>query len=151
MKRQSRAIAGVAIMSVLLVFYFGLLVTRAVALFQTGTLLTISLGTALLVLPLIGFWALGRELVFGWSSNRLVGKLDDEGLIPEEEIETLPSGRPIREQADLVFPKYRTEVEADETSWTAWMRLGIIYDACGDRKRAREAIRRAISLERGTR
>lgn len=138
-------------MSVLLVFYFGLLVTRAVALFQTGTLLTISLGTALLVLPLIGFWALGRELVFGWSSNRLVGKLDDEGLIPEEEIETLPSGRPIREQADLVFPKYRTEVEADETSWTAWMRLGIIYDACGDRKRAREAIRRAISLERGTR
>lgn len=138
-------------MSVLLVFYFGLLVTRAIALFQTGTLLTISLGTALLVLPLIGFWALGRELVFGWSSNRLVGRLDDEGLIPEEEIETLPSGRPIREQADLIFPKYRAEVESDESSWTAWMRLGIIYDACGDRRRARVAIRRAIMLERGTR
>jgi Flp pilus assembly protein TadD len=54
----------------------------------------------------------------------------------------------VREDADAAFPRYRAEAEADPESWQAWMRLGIVYDACGDRRRARGAIRQAISLER---
>ena len=148
MSVRSRAILGVTVMSAVLILYYGLILARVVALFQTATPITITMGLALLVLPLIGFWALFREIAFGRSSTRLVDQLDRLGLIPEEEIDTLPSGRPIREQADALFPKYRAEVEADETSWQAWMRLGIMYDACGDRKRARAAIRKAIDLEK---
>lgn len=148
MNARRRALLGVLIMSAVLIFYYGLILARVVALFQTGTPLTITIGLALLVLPLVGFWALFREIAFGHASTRLVDQLEESGLIPEEEIDTLPSGKPIREQADALFPKYQEEVEADETSWQAWMRLGIMYDACGDRKRAREAIRRAISLEK---
>jgi Flp pilus assembly protein TadD len=38
-------------------------------------------------------------------------------------------------------------VEQDPASWRAWFRLGLAYDASGDRRRARGAIRRAIALQ----
>lgn len=148
MSRRTRAIIGVAIISVLLVVYLGFAVTRAVALFQTGTPVAISMGVALVVLPLIGAWALWRELAFGRGATRLMDLLEQTGRLPEEEVDTLPSGRPVRVQADAAFPKYRAEAEAHPDSWEAWMRLGVVYDACGDRTRARAAIRRAIGLER---
>ena len=71
--------------------------------------------------------------------------------MPEEEVETRPSGRPVREQADAVFPRYRDAVDARPDSWVDWMRLGVVYDACGDRRRARAAIREAITRERASR
>jgi Flp pilus assembly protein TadD len=30
--------------------------------------------------------------------------------------------------------------------WAAWFRLGLAYDDAGDRRRAREALQRAIAL-----
>ena len=35
-----------------------------------------------------------------------------------------------------------------EHDWRAWLRLGLVYDASGDRRRARAAVRRAIALAR---
>lgn len=148
---RGRAIAGVIIMSVLLAVYFALAGARAIALFQTATPLTISMGVALLVLPLLGAWALIREIVFGATATKLVDKLEKEGLLPEEEFATRASGRPVREDADAAFPSYKAEVEANENSWRAWLRLGIIYDASGDRTRARKAVRSAIALEKAER
>ncbi|MFP3380386.1 tetratricopeptide repeat protein, partial [Bacillus sp. SIMBA_069] len=55
---------------------------------------------------------------------------------------------PLRDAADEQFPQYRAEVEAAPESWRAWFRLGLAYDASGDRRRAREALRQAIRLER---
>ena len=52
----------------------------------------------------------------------------------------------LREDADAVFPRYRDEVTASPDDWRAWYRLGLAYDASGDRRRAREAVRRAITL-----
>jgi cytochrome c-type biogenesis protein CcmH/NrfG len=104
------------------------------------------MGVALLVLPIIGVWALVREIQFGRRATLLADRLETEGLMPHDPVPELPSGRPDRSQAEAVFPKYRAEVEANEGSWQAWMRLGIVYDACGDRKRARAAIRQAILL-----
>lgn len=143
-----RAIAGVIVMSALLLLYFGLAGARAIALLQTGTPITVAMGVALIVLPVIGAWALVRELIFGASATKLVDRLAAEGNLPEEEFATKASGRPVREDADRVFPKYKAEVESDESSWRAWLRLGIIYDACADRKRARAAVRKAIALEK---
>lgn len=148
MSRRARALTGVVIMSALLALYLGFAAVKAFVLFQTGTPLAIVMAIALIVLPLIGVWALLRELSFGRSATQLVDQLEALGLLPDEHFETLPSGRPVREQADEVFPRYRAEVELNEHSWQSWMRLGIIYDACGDRKRARAAIRKAITLNK---
>lgn len=142
---RTRAILGVAIMSILLVLYFVFAGIRAVALIMSGTPVPIVMGVALLILPLLGVWALLRELRFGRDSTRLADQLEAEGLLPEDEVDAYPSGRPRREDADAAFPRYRDAVEADPESWRAWMRLGIVYDACGDRKRARAAIREAIA------
>jgi len=38
---------------------------------------------------------------------------------------------------------------ADENNWRSWFALGLIYDACGDRKRARSAMRKAIERSQG--
>lgn len=148
MSVRVRALTGVVVMSALLALYLVYAAMRAIALFQTGTLIAVTMGVALLVLPMIGVWVLVRELSFGRSSTRLVDQLEAQDMLPEEDFDTLPSGRPVREQADAVFPLYRAEVELNEGSWQAWMRLGIMYDASGDRKRARAAIRKAITLEK---
>lgn len=148
MNARVRAILGVVTMSALLALYFVFVGIRAFALLGSDSAIAIVMGAAMLVLPLIGVWALVRELQFGLRSTRLADRLETEGLMPNEPVETLPSGRPDRAQADAAFPRYRAETEADPESWQAWMRLGIVYDACGDRKRARRAIREAISLSR---
>ena len=148
MSARARAVAGVALMSALLVLYFVFVGIRAVALLASGDVVPVLMGAAMLVLPLIGAWALARELQFGRRATRLADRLESEGRLPDEPVAARPSGRPSREDADAAFPRYRAEAEADPGSWRAWMRLGIVYDACGDRKRARGAIRQAIALER---
>lgn len=148
MSSRARAIIGVSIMSVLLVLYFVFAGVRAFALLGSGTAIAVTMGVALLILPLIGVWALVRELLFGLRSTALVDRLDSEGLLPEDLGDAGPTGKPDRDVADAAFAKYRAEAEADPESWQRWARLGIVYDACGDRSRARRAIRTAISLER---
>ncbi|SEN87882.1 hypothetical protein E3O25_07150 [Cryobacterium sp. TMT1-3] len=139
---------AVVVMAILLVFYLVLVGVRAVLFIQSGESIGIAIGLALLILPLIGFWALAREVAFGIRSERLVRQLDDLGGLPSAELPVRPSGRPYRDAADEQFPAAQAEVEAQPDSWHAWLRLGLAYDASGDRKRARGAIRTAIALER---
>lgn len=148
MSARIRALLGVATMAAVLVLYFVLIGVRAVALLQSADAVAIAMGVALIVLPLIGFWALGRELVFGFTATKLTDQLAAEHLLPEELVGRTPSGRPLREEADNAFPAYRDAAEQNPESWRAWLRLGLVYDAAGDRKRARSAIRQAIALNR---
>ena len=148
MSARARALTGVIVMAALLVLYFVFAGVRAVALLTSGTPLAVVMGVALLVLPLIGAWALVREVMFGWRSTQLVDRLDAAGRLPDDLGEAGPTGKPHREVADRAFPRYRQEAEASPNDWQAWMRLGLVYDACGDRKRARGAIRQAIRVER---
>jgi cytochrome c-type biogenesis protein CcmH/NrfG len=88
------------------------------------------------------------ELSFGVRSQKLADRLDDEGELPVDDLPKRTSGRPERAAADAEFPRYRDEVDSKPDDWRAWFRLGLAYDASGDRRRARQAIRRAIALER---
>ena len=143
-----KARAGVAVMAALLVLYIVLVAQRAWLLLISGQIIGVAMGVALIVLPVIAGWALWRELAFGRSAERLARRLEAEGALPSEEMDVRVSGRPDRAQADAVFPHYRHDVEAHPTDWRAWFRLGLAYDGAGDRRRAREAIRRAITLEK---
>ena len=143
---KGRVSAG--LMALLLVFYLVLLGWRAVLFLQSGEVVGIVIGVALLVLPLVGFWALIAELRFGRNSERLVRRLEAEGGLPVEDLRIRPSGRPVRDEADAEFPVYRAAVDAAPEDWRAWFRLGLAYNSSGDRRRARGAIRTAIALER---
>ncbi|MFT2817743.1 hypothetical protein [Leifsonia sp. A12D58] len=140
--------AAAIVMAVLLAFYIVLVGWRALLFIGSGEAVGIAIGIALIVLPLIGVWALIRELTFGATTERLVKQLEAEGALPEEELPVRPSGRPEREAADAQFPMYQAEVDADPDNWRAWFRLGLAYDASGDRRRARGALRHAIALEK---
>ncbi|TFC25917.1 hypothetical protein E3O53_06240 [Cryobacterium sp. TMT2-18-3] len=143
---KGRLAAG--LMALLLVFYLVLVGWRAVLFLQSGEIIGIVIGVALLVLPLVGVWALVAELQFGRNSERLVRRLEAEGGLPVEELPIRPSGRPMRDEADAEFPIYKAAVDAAPDDWRAWFRLGLAYNSSGDRRRARGAIRTAIALER---
>jgi cytochrome c-type biogenesis protein CcmH/NrfG len=136
------------VMAVLLALYIVLVAQRAVLLLASGVGVGIVMGAALIVLPVIAVWAIGREILFGVRTQRLVRILDAEGNLPVEELPHRTSGRPLRDAADEDFPRYRAEVEAEPASWRAWFRLGLAYEASGDRRRARHALRQAIRLHR---
>lgn len=138
---------GVAVMAVLLALYIVLVAQRAWLLLVSGDPVGVLMGVALFVLPVIAGWALGRELWFGVRAERLARRLEAEGGLPSDEVHVRPSGRAVRSEADALFPAYRADVEADPDDWRAWYRLGLAYDASGDRRRAREAVRTAIRLE----
>jgi hypothetical protein len=139
---------AVAIMSALLLLYLLVVTQLAFRLLAVDNGVAKVLGVVLIVLPLLGAWALVAELLFGIRSQRLIGLLRSEGALPADSLPKHASGRPERAAADAEFPKYQAAVEADPGSWEAWFRLGLAYDASGDRRRARRSIGRAITLER---
>ncbi|MCD5347492.1 tetratricopeptide repeat protein [Agromyces sp. H3Y2-19a] len=146
-RRALTAKSGALIMAALLALYLALVGWRAVQFMGTGEPVAIVIGIALLVLPIIAAWALWRELAFGIRSQELIRRLHDEGGT-DLGLPLRPSGRADRDAADAEFGRFKAEVEADEASWRAWLRLGLAYDAAGDRRRARQAVRTAIELDR---
>ncbi len=139
---------GVAVMAALLTLYIVLVGQRAWLLLISDDPVGIAMGTALVVLPLLAVWGLGRELWFGWRAEQLGRRLEREGALPHDEVSLRPSGRIVRADGDAAFPAHRAAVEGSPEDWRAWFRLGLAYDAAGDRRRARAAVRTAIRLER---
>ena len=138
-------------MAVLLVIYLVFVVNYAIVMIGTGVGVAIAMGVALLVLPLIGAWLLWREILFVLRGERLVRLLGAAGGLPVDDLPRRPSGRAEPEAADAQFPVYKAAVEENPDSWSAWLLLGLAYDASGDRPRARWATREAITLERAGR
>ena len=125
-----------------LAFYFALIGYRGVYLLTQSGWTERILGGAVLVLPLIGIWVVAVELRFGRQAQRLTAELGPGDPI---DVPRRPSGRVDRDAADLVFARARAVVEQDPGDWRGWYRLGEAYDVCGDRRRAREALRTAIA------
>lgn len=139
---------AVAVMAALLALYLVFAIHYGLLLIGTGEPIGIAIGVALLVFPVIAGAALVAELVFTFRADRLGAQLEAEGALPDEQLPQLPSGRIDRAAADEVFPRYRAAVEASPADWRTWYRLGLAYDASGDRRRARWALRRAVRLSR---
>ena len=138
---------SVALIAAVLVLYIIVIGQWAWLLMTSGRPAAIAMGAALIVIPAVGAWAVGRELWFGVRAERVGRRLEAEGGLPDDDVAVHPSGRVIRADADAVFPHYRDEVQEHPDDWRAWYRLGLAYDAAGDRKRARGAIRQSLRLE----
>ena len=166
MTRARWAVAG---MAVLLALYLVLVLLYALTLVADPLPVVQAIGWALIVLPLIGAWGLGAELLFGVRSERLARRLEAEGGVPSEDLpateppaaeppaaEPPAAEPPARDERgaenaarDAVFARYAHEVREHPESWQHWFRLGLAYDAARDRRRARWAVRQAIKWERG--
>lgn len=141
-----RTKVAVAVMVALLALYLVFAIRYGLLLLGVGDPVATALGVALFVLPLIAAWALVAEVVFAVRAERLGVLLDAEGGLPTDELPLRPSGRIDRAAAAAVFPKYQVATEAAPDDWRTWFRLGLVYDAAGDRRRARWATRQAIRL-----
>ncbi|MFF8954578.1 hypothetical protein [Streptomyces sp. NPDC014894] len=137
------------ITAAVLVVYFVLVGSRGLMLIQQGTLITVSFGLAVLVLPVIGVWFLWKNTQFVTSANRLAAELDAEGGLPVDDLARTPSGRIDRDAADEVFALRRAETEDSPDDWRCWFRLAVAYHDARDTPRARKAMQRAIALHAG--
>ncbi|MFJ4824335.1 hypothetical protein ACIP5L_13750 [Streptomyces bacillaris] len=138
------------ITAAVLVFYFVLVGSRGLMLIRHGTLLTVTFGIAVLILPVIGVWFLWKNTQFVRRANVLAAELDAEGGLPVDDLPRTPSGRIERDAADAAFAKRREETEDAPDDWRAWFRLAVAYQDARDTPRARKAMQRAIALHKSS-
>jgi tetratricopeptide (TPR) repeat protein len=141
---MSKAKLGAIGMAALVVLYVVLLGQQGYLFLMQDDPTGKVMGFFILVLPAFGIWGIFRELKFGLNIEKLAKTLEDENGWPSFEFSIRPSGRAVKSEALLEFEKFRVAAEADPENWRKWFALGLIYDACGDRKRARMAMRKAI-------
>lgn len=134
-----------------LALYLALTMHRGLIFIETAGAVGLVLGVALIVLPILGAWALVREIIFGSRTQALGQLLAETGELPEDTLPRSESGRIDRTAADAQFVAYAQATEAEPENWKNWFNLSLAYDAAGDRKRARKAMRTAIALNRGKR
>src|SRR6516165_6516035 len=137
----------IAFMCVAMLVYFVLLGRLAIVMIASGRAAAVGLGTALLIMPVIGLWAMVATLRAGFAHQKLARLIADDGMeLDTSALPRRPSGRIERHAADALFARVRTEVEGDPDDWRRWYRLARAYDYAGDRRRAREAMKTAVEL-----
>ena len=138
----------IVVMCLAMLAYFVLLGRMAVAMIGSGRGPAVGLGVAVLIMPVIGLWAMIATLRAGFAHQKLARLIAEHGM--ELDVSALPrrpSGRFQRDAADALFAAVRTEVEGDPDDWRRWYRLARAYDYAGDRRRAREAMKTAVELQ----
>ena len=149
--RPWQALGGAVRGTVLLARAVGQVAGRAAALLGAGGPVAMAIGAGVLVLPLLVVGLVGREFLLAGTVQRMADDLADRGRLPVDDLPRSPGGRIDRDAADAAFGPYRDAVDADPTSWEAWYHLAFAYDAARDRRRAREALRKAAALYRARR
>jgi len=137
---------GAVATTALTIMYVALLGNSAIQMIQTGNTIAVMMGWLLLIFPILAIVFIVAELRFGLRIEKLGRTLEDAGEWPHFDFEMRPSGRVVRASADAEFIKYRAKTDAAPTEWQNWFALGLVYDAAGDRKRARASMRQAIEL-----
>lgn len=139
-------LVGVIVMGALTALWVGFAFWYGLVLLADPHPIAKVIGGALLVLPLIAVWWFVVETRFVLGGHRLLRELGDAGELPTDDLPRLPSGRIDPEAGKAQFPRWQAEAEAAPSDWRVWVRLSLAYDAAGDRPRAREAMRKALSV-----
>ncbi|MBB3752245.1 cytochrome c-type biogenesis protein CcmH/NrfG [Mycolicibacterium sp. BK634] len=138
----------IGFMCAALVVYFLLLGRTGITLIGTGTPVAIALGIGVLILPVVGAWAMVATLRAGFAHQRLARLAGEDGMeLDVSDLPRTPAGRIDRDAADALFNTVRSELEADPDNWQRWYRLARAYDYAGDRGRARETMRKAVAMQ----
>ncbi|MCL1871452.1 MAG: hypothetical protein FWF90_13705 [Promicromonosporaceae bacterium] len=145
-RRLPRGVVGMVVVLALLALYGWAIVGRGVAMIRTGDGVLIAIGIGALVLPLVVLAVIAAELRLATRVQRMADELAAAGELPVDDLPRSPGGRIDRAAADAAFAEHKEAVEAAPDSWKAWYHLAFAYDAAGDRKRARAALRKASAL-----
>lgn len=138
----------IALMCIAMLAYFVLLGRIAIAMIGSGRAAAVGLGLALLIMPVIGLWAMIATVRAGFAHQKLARLIAEDGMeLDASALPRRPSGRIERNAADALFDTVRTELENDPDNWRRWYRLARAYDYAGDRRRAREAMKTAVELQ----
>jgi len=137
---------GAVVTTALTIMYVALLGNSAIKMIETGIPVAVVMGSLLLIFPVLAIVFIIAELRFGLQVEKLGKVLEDSGQWPRFDFELRPSGRVVRASADAEFVKHRAITDAAPDNWKNWFALGLVYDAAGDRKRARASMRKAIEL-----
>ena len=146
--RSVRIQLMIALMCAALLVYLVLLGRTAVLMIGSGRGVAIAMGSALLIMPAIGLWAMVATVRAGLAHQKLARLAAEDGM--ELDVSALPrrpSGRIERDAADALFATVRAELDDDPHNWRRWYRLARAYDYAGDRTRAREAMRKAVDMQ----
>ena len=138
-----------ALTCTLLALYLVYTADRGVSLLLSGSVAGVVLGLGMILLPVLGAWALVREILFGTRIQMMAQQLSDSGDLAEDNLPRTPSGKVDCEAAAAEFESFAAAVEQEPENWKAWFNLACMYDAVGERKRARAAMRNAWSLRSG--
>jgi len=138
---------GAMVMSVLTLLYVIVLGQRGVMLLGQPNALGKVMGLFILIMPVFGFVGIFQELRFGVRVEKMAKQVEAEGVWPLRDLPMRPSGRPEKAAADREFERIRDEVDKAPEDWHSWFNLGLAYDACGDRRRARASMRKALRLK----
>jgi hypothetical protein len=141
---------GAALVVVATAVVCGYLLWRAVDLFGTGRPAGALLGIGVVLLVAVGVLLVLGEVRLAAASERLGRRLFAEGFV-EDDLPLTPSGRVVREAADALFARRKAELDAAPEDWRRWFLLATAYDAARDPRRGRQAMRRAVALERAAR
>lgn len=133
-----------AVMVAITLLYAFLLFERGVVLLQDGQPVAVIMGVAILVFPLLSLATIFFEIRFGLRLEKLEKLFLASGM-ESPGYELRPSGRAEPESGKRIFEQLKAALEKDEQNFLLWYLLADAYDKLGDRKRARQAARQAIS------
>jgi len=133
-----------AVMVAITLLYAFLLFERGVVLLQDGQPVAVIMGVAILVFPLLALATIFFEIRFGLRLAKLEKLFLASGM-ESPGYELRPSGRAEPESGKRIFEQLKAALEKDEQNFLLWYLLADAYDKLGDRKRARQAARQAIS------
>ncbi|GAB0104232.1 hypothetical protein JMUB6875_32060 [Nocardia sp. JMUB6875] len=144
-----KRVGFIAALVLILCFYFALLGTIGLGLIASGTPAGAALGLGVLILPLLGAWAVVTSVRAAFAHQHLARRMHEEGgELDTSDLPRRASGRIEKAAADALFEQVKQEFEADPDNWRSNYRAARAYDYAGDRTRAREMMKRAVELER---
>jgi len=142
----------VAVLVAVLAVYLVLVGWRGVVLVVdgagSGDAVSVVLGLSVLVFPVVGALLVWREVQFGRDSAALAAHLADRGELPTDDLPRRPSGRIEKDAAREAFDDAYAAAQDHPDDPAGWYRLALAYDDMGDRRHARQSVRRAITVWR---
>lgn len=136
------------VLAAALMCYIVLAGSRALLLIREGSPVAVALGSAVMVLPVLGVWFLWHAIRFARDVQPLADALAAEGGLSRDDLARTPSGRIEQTSARAVLARRKAESEAAPDDWRSWFRLAVAYHDARDDQRGRAAMRRAIALHR---
>ena len=144
-RRVNPLLLAAALYAAMLAYYF-LIAWRGFYLIMEDRWLVKALGVAVVVVPAISVMVVMRELRFDVACELLLISVRRAGEPVELPVlPTLSAGRTDRGVLDAWIEQHRDAARQAPQDWRGWFRLAHAYHLAGDRTRAREALRTAIS------